>query len=261
MASLKFELIKWQKDGKKNIESFILKHINWKNWFENKSNDYHSVLKHLFRWSFHHMRPTVPAGKGAVHTSCVLLVVSPPFLGLHKQTHANHSSRSQTQLLHSAANEVRLWTLGSLNPCLMWVTMRGSSPPQTWNHSRYCVAHTAYRFHCEEKLLQKDVISEVDADFCSTSSNTKAQEELGNTHKTRGLDIISEFSFLGELFFHSHIVPKLWLNFFFILGKKVSKKPKQVQTMKVKVVQCCLDCNILQTIFLCVLQRNECQKC
>lgn len=141
---------------------------------------------HLFRWSFHHMRPTVPAGKGTVHTSCVLLVASPPFLGLHKQTHANHSSRSQTQLLHSAANEVRLWTLGSLNPCLMWVTMRGSSPPQTWNHSRYCVAHTAYRFHCEEKLLQKDVISEVDADFCSTSSNTKAQEEVGNTHKTRG---------------------------------------------------------------------------
>lgn len=139
-----------------------LNHLFWnrliekKNWFVNTSNDYHTVLKpFFFRWSFHHKRPTVPAGEGVVHTSCVLLVVSRPFLGLHKQTHANHSSRSQTQLLHSAANEVRLWTLGFLNPCLMWVTMRGSSPPQTWNPGRYCVAHTAYRFHCEEKLLQR----------------------------------------------------------------------------------------------------------
>jgi len=80
------------------------------------------LSNHLFRGSFHHKGHTVPAGEGAVHTSCVLLVSSPPFWGLHKQTYANHSSRSQSQLSHSAANEVRLWTLGSLNPCLMWVT-------------------------------------------------------------------------------------------------------------------------------------------
>jgi len=45
------------------------------------------------------------------------------------------------------------------------------------------VVHTAYRFHCEKKNATKDVISKVDADFWSTSSNTKGPEKVGN--KTR----------------------------------------------------------------------------